>query len=103
MRTQVAMSEEMIHLRLYVSRGSPNSRMAVQNITEIREMYLAERAELEVIDLFEEPLRALEDGVMMTPTLLLVSCDPPVRIVGNLSDPAPVLQALEVVPDERAE
>lgn len=90
------MSEEKIYLKLYVSRGSPNSRMAVRNITEIRDMYLTKRCELEVIDLFEEPLRAVEDGVMMTPTLLLVSCDPPVRIVGNLSDPAPVLQALGV-------
>lgn len=70
--------------------------MAVRNIAEIRDMYLAERCTLEIIDLFEEPLRALEDGVMMTPTLLLVSCDPAVRIVGNLSNPVPVLQALKV-------
>jgi hypothetical protein len=32
-----------------------------------------------------------------------VSRDPPVRITGNLSDPGPVLQALEVMPDEYAE
>lgn len=93
-------TEKTIQLRLYVSRGSPNSRMAIQNLTEIRQMYLAEDSELEVIDLFEEPLRALEDGVMMTPMLLLVSCDPPVSIIGNLSDPTPVLQALEVIPDD---
>lgn len=97
------MSNKKIHLRLYISRGSPNSRMALQNITKIRNRYLADRCELEVIDLFEEPLRALEDGVMMTPMLLLVSRDPPVSIVGNLSDSAPVLQALEVTPDEYSE
>lgn len=97
------MIEDRIQLRLYVSRGSPNSRMAVHNINEIIETYLSGCGELEVIDLFEEPLRALEDGVMMTPMLLLVSCDPPVSIVGNLSDPAPVLQALEVSPDEQSE
>ena len=96
------MNKEKVHLRLYVSPGSPNSRMAVQNITQILEMHLMDRCELEVIDLFNEPLRALEDGVMLTPMLLLVSSDPPVRIIGNLSDPTPVLQALEVVPDERA-
>lgn len=97
------MSNKKIHLRLYISRGSPNSRMALQNITKIRNRYLADRCELEVIDLFEEPLRALEDGVMMTPMLLLASRDPPVSIVGNLSDSAPVLQALEVTPDEYSE
>lgn len=77
--------------------------MALQNIAEIRERYLADRCELEVIDLFEEPLRALEDGVMMTPMLLLISRDPPVNIVGNLSDWGPVFQALELVADEHAE
>ncbi len=95
------MSEELVHLRLYVSRGSPNSRMAMRNIETIRQQYLGDRCRLEVIDLFEEPLRALEDGVMMTPMLLLVSSDPPVSIIGNLSDPTPLLQALEVAPDER--
>lgn len=97
------MSDDRIHMRLYISRGSPNSRMAVQNIKEIRDLYLPGGCELEVIDLFEEPLRALEDGVMMTPMLLLVSRDPPVSIIGNLNDSAPVLQALEVVSDDRAE
>lgn len=99
----IVMSEAKIHLRLYIARGSPNSRIALRNITAIRDRYLADRCELEVIDLFEDPLRALDDGVMMTPMLLLVSRDPPVSIIGNLSDPGPVLQALEVVADERAE
>lgn len=99
-RTAAVMNEEKVHLRLYISRGSPNSRMAVQNLAEIRTLHLAERSSLEVIDLFDEPLRALEEGVMMTPTLVLASCDPPVRIVGNLSDPAPVLEALKVIFDE---
>ena len=94
------MNKEKVQLRLYVSPGSPNSRMAVQNIRQILEMHLMDLCELEVIDLFNEPLRALEDGVMLTPMLLLLSSDPPVRIIGNLSDPTPVLQALEVVPDE---
>ncbi|MGM0633649.1 MAG: circadian clock KaiB family protein [Pseudomonadota bacterium] len=96
------MSEDTVHLRLYVSMGSPNSRMAMRNLEAIQQRYLGDHCRLEVIDLFEEPLRALEDGVMMTPMLLVVSRDPPVSITGNLSDPAPLLQALEVTPDERA-
>ena len=94
------MDEAVVTLRLYVATGSPNSRAALRNLNEIRQKYLPNDSELEVFDLFEDPLRALEDGVMMTPMLVLLSCDPPVRIVGDLSDAAPVLEALEVARDD---
>lgn len=89
---------EMIKLRLYVSVGSPNSTAAVRNIKEICARHLVDNVELEVIDLFEAPSRALTDGVMMTPMLVIASQVPPITIIGNLSDPEPVLQALEVMP-----
>ncbi|MEX1198583.1 MAG: circadian clock KaiB family protein [Pseudohongiellaceae bacterium] len=95
--------EVRIQLRLYVSPGSPNSTVALRNLETICKRHLADRVDLEVVDLYEEPSRALEDGVMMTPMLVLASLDPPVRIIGNLNDPAPVLQALEVVPGDYAD
>lgn len=87
----------MIKLRLYVSLGSPNSTTALHNLRELCRLHLAEQYELEVVDLYEQPSRALTDGVLMTPMLVLASLDPPISIIGNLSDTEPVLRALEVV------
>lgn len=93
------MSKQKLNLKLYVTGNSPNSCIALHNITGLLDRYLANRYELEVIDLFDHPLRAIEDDIMMTPTLV-VACVPPVLVVGDLSNPAPVLQALKIVPDD---
>ena len=54
---------------------------------------------LRVVDILREPLRALVEGILVTPTLVRLS--PPVRhIVGDLSDRAIVLRALSQ--DEKA-
>lgn len=79
--------------RLYVAGGAVNSVRALNNLNEICRAHLPERHEIEVVDVFRDPERALADGILMTPTL--ISLMPPVRrIVGTLSDPGPVLQTL---------
>ncbi len=93
----------MIRLQLYVSLGSPNSTTALHNLREICRLHLAGQYELEVVDLYEQPSRALTDGVLMTPMLVLASLDPPISIIGNLSDPGPLLRALEVAADDDTE
>lgn len=90
------MTNKMINLRLYVSRGAPNSQLALQNLKAICEKYLPGRFHIDVIDLLERPSKALEDGVLLTPMLLILSHQPPLRVMGNLSDPEPVLAALEI-------
>jgi circadian clock protein KaiB len=49
---------------------------------------------LEVVDLLQEPDRALADGIMVTPTLVRLSPGPEVRILGFLSDLTRVRSAL---------
>jgi circadian clock protein KaiB len=46
------------------------------------------------VDVLREPMRALEDGVLMTPTLMVLSPRPVRRIVGTLSQTDTVLQVL---------
>ena len=50
--------------------------------------------ELEIIDVLEQPQRALADGILVTPSLTKVSPSPLAKIVGNLSDTGSVLHAL---------
>jgi circadian clock protein KaiB len=78
---------------LYVAGDQPNSAQALANITAFCRMHLADRHELEVVNVFREPKRALADGVFMTPTLVKVSPAPSRTVVGTLSDPVPLLRA----------
>jgi circadian clock protein KaiB len=80
--------------RLYVAGDAQNSAQAVANLIGFCRSHLPDRHEIEVVDVFREPKRALADGIFMTPTLVKLAPSPVRRIVGNLSQTQPVLQAL---------
>ena len=79
---------------LYVAAQASNSAQAVSNLRAICKAHLPHRHEIEVVDVFEQPARALANRVFMTPTLVLLAPDPICRLVGNLSDTPVVLRAL---------
>jgi circadian clock protein KaiB len=81
-------------LRLYVAGSAPNSLCAIANARAICEEHFASGHELEIVDLLEQPRRALADGIVVTPTLLKLSPLPVQRVVGNLSDTRQVLLTL---------
>ena len=83
-----------IRLRLYVSGNAPNSLCAITNLKAICAEHLGSRCDLEIVDLLVQPLRALADGVIVTPTLVKLIPPPVQRVIGNLSDTTQVLIAL---------
>jgi circadian clock protein KaiB len=80
--------------RLYVAGEASNSAQAIANLRAMCRADLPGRHEIEIVDVFLEPERALADGVFMTPTLLKLAPHPGCRIVGTLSQTRPLLQAL---------
>jgi circadian clock protein KaiB len=84
----------MMVMRLYVAGGAPNSVQAIVNLEAICQQHLKGHYQLEIVDVFEQPLRALADGVIVTPSLTKLSPLPAAQIVGNLSDRSKVLLAL---------
>ena len=80
--------------RLYVAGDAQNSAQALTNLNAICHTYLPDRHDIEVVDVFREPKRALTDGILMTPTLVKLGPAPVRRIVGTLSQLEPVLHAL---------
>jgi circadian clock protein KaiB len=68
---------------------------AIANAKAICEEYFPTRSDLEVIDLVVQPLQALVDGIIVTPTLIRLLPLPVQRIVGNLGDRTKVLVALD--------
>jgi circadian clock protein KaiB len=80
--------------RLYVAGDAQNSVDAIANLTAICRKYLPGRYDIEVMDVFVEPLRALADGIFMTPTLVKLAPAPVRRIIGTLSKTQLVLEAI---------
>jgi circadian clock protein KaiB len=81
-------------LRLYVAGAAPHSVRAIENIQALCEQYGRDFYQLDVIDVLQEPGRALRDGILVTPTLLKLQPPPARTIVGDLGAPRVVLQAL---------
>ena len=89
-------SDKVVSLKLYIANGTPNSILALNNLKDIVVQYLDGHHSLEVIDVLKEPSKALDDGVLVTPTLIKLSPPPKVSIIGNLGDKEKVLQALDL-------
>ncbi|HMH19874.1 MAG TPA: circadian clock KaiB family protein [Burkholderiales bacterium] len=86
----------VVVMRLYIANNAPNSIRAVANLEAICREHLQDKFKLEIIDVLEYPLRALADGILVTPSLAKMSPSPATNIVGNLSDKSSVLQALGI-------
>ncbi|HEY9226363.1 MAG TPA: circadian clock KaiB family protein [Gemmatimonadaceae bacterium] len=86
-------------LRLYVAGDGPNSTAARANLGRLLGGHAPGSYDIEIVDCLVEPLRAIEEGVFVTPTLLRVSPPPRRTIVGSLSAAANVKSALGLATD----
>jgi len=84
----------MFKFRLYVAGNALNAAQAIANLTALCRAHLPDRHEIEIVDVFKAPKRALIDGIFMTPTLVKLAPSPVRMIVGTLSNTQTVLQAL---------
>ena len=80
--------------RLYITHQAPSSLRAESNLKTICRDYFRNNYELEIVDTVEQPLRAMQDGVIITPTLVKLSPEPSWSIVGDLSEDARVLASM---------
>jgi len=91
-------AREVFKFRLYTADGTENSSLALANLSALCRLHLPGRHEIEVVDVFREPSRALADRIRMTPTLIKLAPAPVCRIVGTLSQKERVLLALGLEP-----
>ena len=84
----------LYRFRLYVAGDALNSSQALVNLNALCSHHLQGHHQIDVIDVFEEPRRALADGIIMTPTLVKLGPAPYRKIVGTLGQTRLVLQAL---------
>ena len=84
----------VLQFRLYVAGNSVNSMQAVANLHALCNEHLIDRHHIEVVDIFKEPLRALSEHILMTPTLIKLAPSPRRIVVGTLSQRSQLLAAL---------
>lgn len=82
------------HLRLFVTGTTPNSIRAITNLKKICESFLKDNYELEIIDVFQQPIDAQNEQVVAVPLLIKKLPLPERRMVGDMSNKEKVLKGL---------
>ncbi len=85
-------------LRLYVTGMTPRSGRAVKNLRAICNEYLDGRYDLEIIDIYQQPVLTKGEQIIAAPTLVKKLPLPMRRIIGDMSDRDRVLVGLDLVP-----
>jgi circadian clock protein KaiB len=89
----------LVRLRLYVAADALHSTRALSNLREALKAGPPGRHHLEVVDVIRHPERALDDGVLLTPTLVKLAPGPPLHLVGDLHDTRALLRVLQLEAD----
>jgi len=83
-------------LILYIAGVTPRSTNAIINIKKICEKYLKGRYELEVIDIYKQPVLAKGEQVLAVPTLIKKLPLPLRKFIGDMSDTERILVGLDL-------
>lgn len=83
-------------LRLFIAGINPKSVKAIENLKEVCDESLKDRYELEIIDIYQQPIFAKEGHIIAAPTLIKELPPPLRRFVGDLSDKERLLIGLDL-------
>jgi circadian clock protein KaiB len=89
-------------LRLYVTGTTEKSLRAIENLKKLCDRYLEGRCEVEVIDIYQQPIFAKDGQIVAAPTLVK-ELPPPVRkFIGDLSNTERILAGLDLRSESEA-
>jgi circadian clock protein KaiB len=91
-------AKEKYVLRLYIAGLTPRSQRAITNIKKICEENLHGRYDLEVIDVYQQPVLAKGEQIIAAPTLIKRLPLPLRKFIGDLSDSERILLGLDLRP-----
>jgi circadian clock protein KaiB len=96
-RASHAPGSERYILRLYVTGMTTRSSRAVSNLQAICDEYLSGRYDLEIIDIYQQPVLAKGEQIIAAPTLIKKLPLPMRRIIGDMSNREHVLLGLDLI------
>lgn len=83
-------------LRLYVSGMTPNSQRAIENVRKICAEHLEGRYQLEIIDIYQQPIFAREGQIVAAPTLVKELPPPLRKFIGDMSHTERIILGLDL-------
>jgi circadian clock protein KaiB len=92
----VQIPHKIWQLRLYVAGQTPKCLTAFANLKKLCEEHMADKYEIEIIDLLEHPQLAQGDQILAIPTLVRKLPEPVRKIIGDLSNTERVLVGLDL-------
>jgi circadian clock protein KaiB len=83
-------------LRLYIAGLTPRSTKAIQNIRKICEEHLEGRYDLQVVDIYQQPVLAEGEQIIAAPTLIKLLPLPLRRFIGDMSNTERILIGMDL-------
>jgi circadian clock protein KaiB len=83
-------------LRLYISGLTANSQRAIENVRKICADHLEGRYQLEIIDIYQQPIFAKKGQIVAVPTLIKERPPPSRKFIGDMSNTERILLGLDL-------
>lgn len=85
------------HYCLFVSGGSARSQQSIKVVRSVCDKYMGSNYSFAVVDVVDEPERALSERVYVTPTLIRYGPPPLRRFVGDFSSESTLAAKMELM------
>jgi len=83
-------------LRLYITGVTPRSSKAIENIKKLCNENMEGRYELEIIDIYQQPIIAKNGQILAAPTLVKELPLPLRKFIGDMSNTEKLLAGLDL-------
>ena len=83
-------------LRLYITGMTPRSQEALRKLKKVCHEYMSDNYELEVIDIYQQPVLAKGDQIIAVPTLIKKLPLPLRRMIGDFSQEDRIVLGLDL-------
>lgn len=85
-----------IVLRLYVTGRTQSAARAVAAVTALQQDLGADRVRVEIVDVLEDPVSAVNDDVYATPSIFRLKPGPVRRLFGNIASTEMLMAGLQL-------
>ena len=82
-------------IKLYIAGDSEKSRLNTADVKKVLVRMKKDPGQLEVVDVLEQPLVAMADEILATPTLLVQSHAGTRKVVGDFGDTEKMMKLLD--------
>jgi circadian clock protein KaiB len=93
-----AFKEDYYQLKLFIAGASVNSLRSIENIKEFCNNFLVDRYDLEIIDIYQQPVLAEQEQIIALPLLIKKYPNPERRFIGDMSDTNVLLKGMGLIP-----